>query len=100
MLTKEEIIKILRKELPYFRSNFGVEKIGLFGSFAKGIPTIESDVDIIVEFKKPIGLRFVDFAEHIENILGRKIDILTPEGLNSIRIKKVQEGIKRNIIYV
>ncbi len=100
MLTKKEIITILKNELPYLRAIFGVRRIGLFGSSAKGIQREDSDVDLVVEFEKPIGLKFIELSEHIENILGRKVDILTPAGIKSIRIKKVAEDIKKSIVYV
>ncbi len=100
MLTKEKIIEILKKELPYLKNNFNLKKIGLFGSFAKDTAKENSDVDIIVEFEKPIGLKFFTFAEYIETLLNRKTDILTLEGIKSIRLKKVIEDIQRNIIYV
>ena len=100
MLTKKEVMKILKKELPYLKAIFGVKKIGLFGSFAKGIQKEESDVDLIVEFEKPIGLKFFELSEHIEKVLGKKVDILTPGGIKSIRVKKVADDIKKSIVYV
>lgn len=100
MLTKEEIIKILKKELPYLRAIFGVKRIGLFGSSAKGIQREDSDVDLVVEFEKPIGLKFIELSDYIEKVLGKKVDILTPAGIKSIRVKKVAEDIKKNIVYV
>ncbi len=100
MLTKEETIKLLKNELPYLKAIFGVKRIGLFGSYAKGIQRENSDVDLIVEFEKPIGLKFVELAEYIENILGKKVDILTPAGVKSIRIKKVADDIEKSIVYV
>lgn len=99
-MSKEDIITILKKELPYLRNFFGVKRIGLFGSFAKGIQREDSDVDIVVEFEKPIGLKFIEMADHIEKILGKKVDILTPAGIKSIRIKQVAEDIKKSIVYV
>ncbi|MDD5473843.1 MAG: nucleotidyltransferase family protein [Candidatus Methanoperedens sp.] len=100
MLSKEEIITILKKELPYLRDIFGVKRIGLFGSSAKGIQREDSDVDLVVEFEKPIGLKFIELSDYIENVLGKKVDILTPVGIKSIRVKKVAEDIKKNIVYV
>jgi len=44
-MTKEEIMQILRGELPYLREKYGVEKIAIYGSFAKGSHTTKSDVD-------------------------------------------------------
>jgi predicted nucleotidyltransferase len=100
MLTKKEIITILKKELPYLRAIFGVKRIGLFGSSAKGIQRDDSDVDLVVEFEKPIGLKFIKLSDHIEKVLGKKVDILTPAGIESIRIKKIAEDIKKSIVYV
>ena len=100
MLTQEKVIEIFRRELPYLINNFGVKKIALFGSFAKGLQTKNSDIDILVELEKPIGLKFIELAEYIEKLLGRKVDILTSEGVNGIRVKKVAENIKRSLIYV
>jgi hypothetical protein len=100
MMTRENVIEILRKELPYFVSQYGVKRIGLFGSYAKGTPAKGSDVDILVEFEKPIGLKFIEFAEYVEKLLGSKADILTPAGVDGIRIKKVAENIRGSIVYV
>ncbi|MFQ5799831.1 MAG: nucleotidyltransferase family protein [Bacteroidota bacterium] len=77
----EEVIEIIRRELPYLTERFGVKRIGLFGSFARGTPGSDSDVDILVEFGRPIGLKFMEFADHLEQVLGRKVDVLTPAGI-------------------
>lgn len=100
MENQEKILRTLRKGFPHLKNNYQVKRLGLFGSFAKGKETRSSDIDLIVEFKNPIGLNFVEFAEYIENLLGRKVDILTPEGIKSIRIKQVARDIKRGVIYV
>ena len=100
MLSREKLIQVLKKEMPYLRDAFGVKKIALFGSFAKNNYTKKSDVDIYVEFEKPIGLEFIDLAEYLEKKLGKKTDILTSEGVRGIRIKKVAQEIKRSLKYV
>lgn len=100
MITQRKVITLLRKELPYLKNKYNVQRLGLFGSFAKGIQQRKSDIDIFVEFQKPIGLDFIEFAEHLENVLGSKIDTLTPEGIKGIRIKGVENSVKRGIIYV
>ena len=100
MLTQKTILKVLRKDLPYLRQRYNVRKIGLFGSYAKGLEHKKSDIDIFIEFQKPIGLDFIDLTEHIEEILGRKVDAITPEGIKGIRVREVADSIKRGIIYV
>lgn len=96
----ENVMNIIRRELPYLMEHFGVKRIGLFGSFARGTPESDSDVDILVEFEKPIGFKFMDFADYLEQVLGRKVDVLTPEGVRSIRIKEVSREIERSVVYV
>jgi len=55
MRTKEQVVKLLREKYPYLAAEYGVKKVGIFGSYAKGVPDETSDVDIIVEFEHPIG---------------------------------------------
>lgn len=100
MSTQKEVIEILRRNFPHLMDNYGLKRIGPFGSFAKGVDKEDSDIDILVEFEKPIGLKFIEFGEYIEKLLGRKVDILTPEGMKSIRLKKVARDIERSVLYV
>jgi hypothetical protein len=100
METREEIIKKLHEQTAYLRSVFGVLKIGLFGSFAAGNPRQDSDIDIIVEFDRPIGMKFMDFADYLQNLFNRPVDVLTPAGIEGIRNSKIVEEIRRSIVYV
>jgi len=74
--------------------------MGLFGSYAKGTARKDSDVDLIVEFEKPTFDNFTDLTSYLEKLLGRKIEVLTPEGVKSIRVKAVAHRIKESAIYV
>ncbi|HDZ17360.1 MAG TPA: nucleotidyltransferase [archaeon] len=77
-----------------------MKKIGLFGSFAKGDPKEDSDIGLIVEFEKSIGLAFMDLADYLESLFNKKVDILTPEGIRSIRVEKVAQEISMSVVYV
>ncbi|MEW6002564.1 MAG: nucleotidyltransferase family protein [Nitrospirota bacterium] len=100
MLTQKKVIEILKNEMPFLAEEYGVKKIGLFGSYARGKQHRKSDIDILMEFGRPIGLKFVELADYLEKVLGRKVDILTPAGIKGIRIKSVASEIKRSIVYV
>lgn len=104
MLTREKIINTLRKELPNLRDKYGVIRIAIFGSFAKELHRKKSDVDILVELKEPLGLDFVELAYHIEDMLGKKADVLSLDclksGLKNPRYKHIAEDIKKSLIYV
>lgn len=79
---------------------FGVKHIGLFGSCARGEETENSDVDVLVEFEEPSFDNFMDLAFYLEDLFGRKVDILTPEGVRSIRFKEVAETIQKGVVNV
>ena len=76
---REKVVPVL---LPY-----GVKRIGVFGSFARGEDTADSDIDILVDFdeprKRPLGLfTWVRLEREISERLGRKIDMVSNQGLN------------------
>jgi predicted nucleotidyltransferase len=100
MNTREETIEVLRSKLTELHSLYGVFKIGLFGSFARGNPGPESDVDIIVEFDRPIGMQFMDFSDYLQVLFNRRVDVLTLAGINGIRNQKIAEEIRKSILYV
>lgn len=100
MSTKESIIELLREHYPYLAAEYGVKRVGIFGSFAKGTPEETSDVDILVEFERPIGFRFIELVEYLERLLNRKVDVLTPAGLQGIRVARVAQDIAESIVYV
>jgi predicted nucleotidyltransferase len=100
MLTKDTLVQLLQREQAYLTAEFGVSKIGLFGSYAKGQPNETSDIDILVEFERPIGFRFLELVDYLEAVLGRKVGVLTPAGIQNIRIDRVAKSISESIVYV
>ena len=100
MTEKAEIIKTLKQSYEFLSSEFSVNKIAVFGSVAKDMVVPGSDVDIIVEFNSPIGFRFNQLVEYLEKLLGRKVDVLTKDGVENIRVKEIADNIKKDLIYV
>jgi len=103
-LSRERIISILKKELPRLKEKYGVARVALYGSFAKGNPKKTSDVDILVDIRRPIGLEFVALADVLEDKLGRKVDIATlshyKQSFGNPRYKHIAEDIRKSMIYV
>ncbi len=99
-MTKNELLETIRQQIAYLNEEYGVKRIGVFGSFAYGNATDSSDVDIVVEFERPIGLKFVEFSEYLEKMIGRKTDIITQAGINGIRNKRIAQSIQESITYV
>ena len=102
-VTKEEILRRLRKELPYLRERYGVEEMAIYGSFAKDGQTRKSDIDILVQLSKPLGLQFVQLAHYLEERLGRKVDLVTFDTLNrsleSPRYQHIASDIRKTLTY-
>jgi uncharacterized protein len=95
MLSKDEILSKLRELKPTLNKEFAVKEIGLFGSFSDGSYTSESDIDLLVEFEKPIGWKFFSLEIYLEKIFGRKIDLVTKNALKD----RIKESILKDINY-
>lgn len=95
--TVKNILEDHREEI---KERFGVKSIGLFGSCAREEEDEQSDVDVIVEFEEPNFDDFMDLIFYLEDLLDRDVDVLTPQGLKSIRISEVSKEISRSVIYV
>ena len=102
--TKEQILRILKKELPYLNEKYGVERMAIYGSFAKGNQSKRSDVDILVQLIKPLGLDFIKLTYHLEKVLKRKVDLATfdtlKRSLENPRYKHIASDIQGTLSYV
>lgn len=94
-MKRDEILALLRA----YRAEseeYGVKSLAIFGSVARNEETEESDIDILVEFGQPVGLfEFVRVKAHLEKILNRPVDLVTPEALK----KQLKEQILKEAIY-
>jgi uncharacterized protein len=77
MKTKAEILGILQKEKPDLMRRYGVKRLALFGSYAREDQCEDSDVDILVEIERPIGLGFVELADRLEDALGIRTEVVS-----------------------
>ena len=97
-LTKHEILDTIRKHRDILLK-YKVREIGLFGSFVRGEQEDKSDIDLVVDFEEPSIENFMGLSSFLENLFGKKVEILTPAGVESIRINHIKEEIKRSIVY-
>lgn len=70
--------------------------MGVFGSFSRGDQTPESDVDILVDFSGPIGWEIADFAEELEALLQRKVDLVPRKAIQ----ERFWPFIQKDLLYV
>lgn len=92
----KEIKETLSKHKPYLKDKYGLKDIALFGSYVRGDQSEVSDIDIVVEFDRPIGLDFVMFGDELEEILGIKVDVVTKNALS----ESMFSNIKADLSYV
>lgn len=67
-----EIKQVLHQLKPELSRRFHVQSLGLFGSVVRNDFTSSSDIDIIVDFDRPVGIEFIDLAQYIEQRLQKK----------------------------
>ncbi|MBN1350057.1 nucleotidyltransferase family protein [candidate division KSB1 bacterium] len=96
MKTLSELKNDLSRHKPSLEKKYSVESLAIFGSYARGTASENSDLDILVQFKKPIGLDFATLAEELEPLLQMKVDLVS---VNAIK-PKMMDYVKENLIYV
>jgi len=96
MLTREEILQFLRDNKSRFAEQYGVTKIGLFGSFARDEATEQSDVDVCVEIAEPTYNGMCRLREEIMEKSLREVDLVqVRRGMDSL----LKKCIKKDAIY-
>jgi hypothetical protein len=98
-LSLEVILRALRQNDELLRKH-AVRSIALFGSYVSGRQHKKSDLDFLVDFERPTYDNFLGLSKDLEQLFGRKVDILTPQGLESIRVKSIAESIRKTLAYV
>ena len=86
----------LQQTKQHLADKYHISSIGLFGSILRNDFSDKSDIDILVDFNKPIGIEFIDLANELEVILKRKVDLVSKEGVK----QGYYNQIKSNILYV
>lgn len=91
-----EVTARLRAHGAVLRTDYRLDRIGVFGSFVTGTQTPQSDVDLLVETDDPGGFRYVAAAQHVEQILRRNVDFVRPELLKD----RLRERVLDEVVYV
>jgi len=94
----EEIKRMLSNQKEILRNKYGVKEIAIFGSYIRGKQNEVSDIDILVEFERPIGLKFFELADYLETILCIKVDLLTVKAAKNKPL--LWQSIKEDLLYV
>ena len=97
MIDSNHIISILQQAKPSLQESYGIRSLALFGTYSRNTAIAGiSDIDIMVEFSEPIGIRSIDLADELEKILKHKVDLVSRNGIRP----KYFNVIEPDLIYV
>ena len=88
-----DALKVLKEHEKKIRVRFGVKRIGIFGSYARGEQKETSDIDILVEFEVPTFDNFMDLIFYLEDLFDRKVDLVTTGGLSPYIASLVEQEV-------
>ena len=90
MQNLEKVKKILKEHKKELEEKYHVKSMAIFGSYVRGTQTKESDIDILVEFQKPITLiQFIKLENYLSELLGLKVDLVMKKSLKPYIKKQV-----------
>jgi predicted nucleotidyltransferase len=92
-----DAIALLRQHEPLIRKRFGVARIGIFGSFIRGEERPDSDMDVLVVFRKGEKTfdNYMDCKFYLEDLFGRKVDLVMREAIK----KRLKKPILSEVVY-
>ncbi len=89
-----DILEILKKEKNKLQQKYFVDSLALFGSYSRGDNKKNSDVDILVSFSKPVGMEFLYLANELEDLLGKKVDLVSKNAIKAPYYKFIEKDLK------
>ncbi len=93
MTTLPRILAQLQERKPYLQEKYPLAMIGVFGSYSRGEAHSESDVDILVEFSRPVGFEAADLAMELEEILGENVDLVSKKAVSERMMPFVEQSL-------
>ena len=93
MLNLKTIKETLHAHKQRLTIKYGLSKLAIFGSYARNQQTVDSDLDILVEFDRPIGSEFIDLADELEQLLRVKIDLVSKKGIKEKYLKSIEKEL-------
>ncbi|MBW4054790.1 MAG: nucleotidyltransferase family protein [Proteobacteria bacterium] len=95
-MTREQILDFLRQHKQEMHDSFGVTKIGLFGSYARGDAREDSDIDMAIELSANTADSYFGLLHYLEDTFQKRIDL----GIESNFKPIIKPYILKEIIYV
>ncbi|MBI4386627.1 MAG: nucleotidyltransferase family protein [Elusimicrobia bacterium] len=94
-MSREKILESIQKNRKEIR-RFGVRRLGLFGSFARGRPARSSDIDFVVEFEKKSFDSYMELKDYLEHLFHRPVDLVLTDAIKP----RLRSEILSHSVYV
>ncbi|MDP2182171.1 MAG: nucleotidyltransferase family protein [Actinomycetota bacterium] len=96
MTNTDDMIRAIRQNAGNIRNEFGVARLGVFGSRVRGDATADSDLDVLVEFERPTFRNYMGLKHFLEQLLGVTVDLVSAPALKPL----LKEHVMREVKYV
>ncbi len=93
MKTLQEVKDILCSNKRRLFRDYAIKSMAIFGSYSRREQNESSDLDLLVEFSGKIGIRFIDLADELENILDTKVDLVSKKGVKEKYLKSINSDL-------
>jgi predicted nucleotidyltransferase len=87
------VFSVMKNHKSEMKAKYDVKRIGIFGSYAKGLQNEESDIDVLVEFENPTFDNFMELSFYLEDLFGKNVDLLTPKSLSPYMRPSVEKEV-------
>jgi hypothetical protein len=85
---------ILTKNKQRLTAKYGLSLMAIFGSYGRDQQHENSDVDILVDFERPVGIEFIDLACELEDLLKLKVDLVSKKGVKPRYLRQIEQDLK------
>lgn len=97
MKTQAEVLQVLTQQKALLLETYQLTRLGIFGSYARGEQTVESDIDVLVDYEKaPTLWRLIELRDYLSELFAIKVDVVTRNGLKA----RIRERVLAEVIYL
>ena len=96
MTTLNDIKDTLKNNKQRLTEKYGISLLAIFGSYGREQQREDSDIDILVDFQKSIGIEFIDLADELEILLQHKVELVSRNGIKP----QYYQHIEKELMYV